>query len=140
MACAPQPQFLEDQLTLNEPGWQIIPTTLLCALLDCGFSDLAMALRVCKAYLCCKHCQSLSLNVKWRIYVCIFRPLKSECSRLSKSNKSHSVFICHVVLIYMKFLSNQISRFFLSNHRGAEITEKKKSAWRTLCRPRAQCG
>ena len=43
-----------------------------------------------------------------------------------KSNKSYSVFICHVVLVFMKFFSNQISRFFLSNHRGAEKTEKKK--------------
>ena len=80
-------------------------------------------------YLCCKHWQSLSSNVKWRrIYVFFGLWNLNSLSRLSKSNKSHSVFICHVVLIFMKLFSHQISRFFLSNHRGAEITEKKKSA------------
>ena len=59
------------------------------------------------------------------VHLCILRPLKSQFSPLSKSNKSHSVFICHVVLIFMKFFSHQISRFFLSNHSGAEITGER---------------
>ena len=46
--------------------------------------------------------------------LCIFRPLKSAFSLSTfKINKSQPVFICHEILLK--------SRFFLSNHRVAEI-------------------